>query len=309
MDAFYDMCHQAGPKRCAFYANTPDAVKARLDALIEAIRVNPVIVPSSSEGLEMPEVITYTKLKRLISTMLYQPLRFFHIGAQVLSGLEQGDGKLYGQFASAIDPNPSSFCAAETIPPMVPISGPAADNGDAFPAIMCADRQVNDTAKEMEEYALRLQDISTAAGAVQIVFRLSCVGWNVVPKWRFAGPFAGNTSFPILYIANIADNVTPLISAQNNSAGFPGSVVLVQNSYGHTSLAAPSTCTARYVRDYFQRGKLPAHDTICEADTVPFYEDKLEAEGILEREPEFSRAVRRLSKEANWGLKFRPRRH
>ena len=47
------------------------------------------------------------------------------------------------------------------------------------------------------------------------------------------GPFEGNTSYPILYLANSADNITPLISAKNNSAGFPGSVILVQqNTYG-----------------------------------------------------------------------------
>lgn len=34
------------------------------------------------------------------------------------------------------------------------------------------------------------------------------------------------------YVNNIADNVASLVSATNNSAGFPGSVVLVQNSYG-----------------------------------------------------------------------------
>lgn len=44
-----------------------------------------------------------------------------------------------------------------------------------------------------------------------------------------------NTSFPILYVANMADNVTPLISARNNSLGFKDSVVLVQNSYGVSS--------------------------------------------------------------------------
>ena len=47
------------------------------------------------------------------------------------------------------------------------------------------------------------------------------------------GPFRGNTSHPIIYLSNMADNVTPLVSARNNSAGFPGSVILVQeNSYG-----------------------------------------------------------------------------
>lgn len=46
------------------------------------------------------------------------------------------------------------------------------------------------------------------------------------------GPFKANTSFPILYIANSADNITPEISARNNSEGFTNSVVLVQNAYG-----------------------------------------------------------------------------
>ena len=51
------------------------------------------------------------------------------------------------------------------------------------------------------------------------------------------GPFEAETSFPILFIANMADNITPLVSARNNSAGFPGSVVLIQNSYGVSTTA------------------------------------------------------------------------
>jgi len=47
-----------------------------------------------------------------------------------------------------------------------------------------------------------------------------------------ADDIKADTSFPILYIGNIADNVTPLASARNNSALFPSSAVLVQKSYG-----------------------------------------------------------------------------
>ena len=40
------------------------------------------------------------------------------------------------------------------------------------------------------------------------------------------------TDHPILFIGNLYDNVTPLESAHNNSAHFPGSVVLQQNTLG-----------------------------------------------------------------------------
>lgn len=78
--------------------------------------------------------------------------------------------------------------------------------------------------------------------------------------------FQGDTAHPILFIGNMADNVTPLQSAFNNSARFPSSVVLKQNSYGHCSLAAASTCTARHIRAYFQHGTLPLAGAECDPD-------------------------------------------
>lgn len=38
----------------------------------------------------------------------------------------------------------------------------------------------------------------------------------------------------------------------------------------HTSLSAPSRCTARAIQAYFQDGTLPVPGTVCEADFVPF---------------------------------------
>lgn len=52
--------------------------------------------------------------------------------------------------------------------------------------------------------------------------------------------------------------------------GFPSSVVLTQNSDGHCTLSAPSLCTAKHVRAYFQNGTLPAIGTVCEVDVLPF---------------------------------------
>lgn len=73
-------------------------------------------------------------------------------------------------------------------------------------------------------------------------------------------------------------------SAITMSKGFPGSVVLTQNSSGvrkliyilfltaelfsqHVSIAAQSVCTATALRDYMRDGKLPAAGTVCQIES------------------------------------------
>src|SRR4051812_3703839 len=100
MDAFYEFCHRAGPLRCSFYAASPRQIQERLDALLRRLRVTPVLIPPvsladavvGSPGPEMPELVTYSKVRRIISTMLYQPIYRFRPVAEVLAGLERNDG-------------------------------------------------------------------------------------------------------------------------------------------------------------------------------------------------------------------------
>ncbi|KAI0886433.1 alpha/beta-hydrolase [Annulohypoxylon maeteangense] len=267
MEAFYDFCHKAGPSSCDFYASSPAAIEERLANLLLRIREHPIIVPASGTGPDMPQLITWSNLKRLISAALYRPIFMFKDFAKVLKSLEDGDGEPFYRMVGSKDSVP--VCSVETIPPNVPRLEEG--NADAFPAILCADSPpMEDTVEEFAEFVEELTHISSAAGDVNALFRMACVGRTVRPKWRYAGPFEGNTSHPILYVANMADNVSPLVSARNNSRGFPGSVVLVQNSYGHTSLSAASVCTAGYIRAYFQNGTLPKPGTTCEPDYTPF---------------------------------------
>ncbi|KAK0436829.1 uncharacterized protein EV420DRAFT_1281058 [Desarmillaria tabescens] len=58
--------------------------------------------------------------------------------------------------------------------------------------------------------------------------------------------------------------------AHKTSSAFPGSVVLTQNLYGHTSLSASSACTRAYVHAYFQNGTLPGDGTVCEVESEMF---------------------------------------
>lgn len=189
--------------------------------------------------------------------------------AEALTALESGDGNSFLDLAGRNEGDPF-LCddGRETPTPELPeVEGSA----DASKAILCSDQGFqNDTVDVFGDYLEKAVSVSKAAGATMASMRLGCVGWSVEAKWRFIGPFTGNTSHPILFIANTADNVTPLISARRNSKGFPGSVVLVSNSYGHTSLSTPSQCTARYIRRYFQYGTLPEEDTVCDPDLVPF---------------------------------------
>jgi hypothetical protein len=240
MKAFFEFCHQAGPERCRLYAKSPAEVQARLSSIIENLKTHPVIVPASDEGPELPELVTYSKVKRLLTSVLYQPLRAFHRLAEVLAALEQGDGQPYYQLVNSDAIPPSAYCGLKPIPPTIPLDDSLEDNNDAFPAILCADGQPFDqTVEQFEDYANQVQEISPSTGAVTVSFRLSCAGRTIRPKWRFTGPFVADTSFPILFVANMADNITPLVSARNNSQGFKDSVILIQNSYG-VSLVRPS---------------------------------------------------------------------
>lgn len=268
MEAFYVYCHKAGPSGCDFYASTPAAIEERLTHLLARIKKYPIIVPVTESGPDMPQLVTWSHLKRLISAALYRPIFMFKKFAEVLKALEDGDGIPFYHLINSEDSAPP-ICSIKAIPPNVPRLEEGNDH--AFPAILCADAPpMEDTVEEFAAFVDKLIEVSSTAGDVNALFRLACIGRKIRPKWRYPGPFSGNTSHPILYVANIADNISPLISARNNSEGFPGSVVLVQNSYGHTSLSAASSCTAGYIKSYFQNGTLPEPGTTCEPDYYPF---------------------------------------
>lgn len=230
MEAFYVYCHKAGPSGCDFYASTPAAIEERLTHLLARIKKYPIIVPVTESGPDMPQLVTWSHLKRLISAALYRPIFMFKKFAEVLKALEDGDGIPFYHLINSEDSAPP-ICSIKAIPPNVPRLEEGNDH--AFPAILCADAPpMEDTVEEFAAFVDKLIEVSSTAGDVNALFRLACIGRKIRPKWRYPGPFSGNTSHPILYVANIADNISPLISARNNSEGFPGSVVLVQNSYG-----------------------------------------------------------------------------
>jgi hypothetical protein len=186
MDAFYHFCHKAGPKTCAFHAESPTAIKTRLNNLLDTIKVKPITVPVDIlSGPQIPQFITWSRVKRLTVSVLYQPLRMFPQYAQVLAALEGGDGK---PFYDLILPGSGAapFCPIETMPPNYPRLEPV--NQEATSSIQCSDRPTNhDTLETFNEYTKTIMELSEAAGDVSAGSRLMCAGRTVRSNWEFAG--------------------------------------------------------------------------------------------------------------------------
>lgn len=301
MEAFFEFCHKAGPEKCAFYASSPAAIEKRYFDLLANLKEAPVLIPTlaSGNGPSMPELVTYSKLLLLVRTCLYRPIHKFPPLAHAMAALEEGNGlPFYKMNNGDSDPPPQDFCTRNETLPSVPAD--ISLSGDAHPAIMCSDgNPLPTTTEELILFAETLQNASRFAGSTSTHFKVACASRTARPRYSFRGPWSNvTTSFPILFIGNVADNVTPLQNAHANSARFPGSVVLTQRSYGHCSLAAPSTCSAKAIHAYFQDGTLPEPGTECPQD-YELFEDPPPT--VLGSDEHFSWATRGLSLKSKIG--------
>lgn len=66
-----------------------------------------------------------------------------------------------------------------------------------------------------------------------------------------------NTSFPILFVSNTRDPVTPIRSGLAQSRKFLDAGFIEQKSEGHCSSAMVSLCTMRKIQAYFGKGIVP----------------------------------------------------
>ena len=343
-DAFDIYCHKAGLEKCALWDKTPQAIQDRRSNLLESLKKKPVLIPAWSRptGPDLPVLVTYSRVQMLARTVIYKPITQFPELAQVYAALERGDGLPFYDMVTKGVSSDIDLCTLGDMPATVPQE--TTMEMDAFPAIMCSDMvPIADTAEEFAEFGKKLQGVSRWAGATNLAFRGVCLGKTVRPKWKFSvgkltlsldnvvknvgnvltnsvEDFKMDTAHPILFIGNMADNVTPLESAFNNSAHFPSSIVLKQNSYGvspfpslrisvksvdktnstqHCSSAQPSTCTTNYIRAYFQNGTLPDAGTECDSDYELFQFPHGKPE-VMEMD-DLKSAMYELSEEVDFG--------
>ncbi|KAF9040650.1 TAP-like protein-domain-containing protein [Panaeolus papilionaceus] len=232
IDLFVSGCHEARPVGCHFWAPTNTAIRHNMTNLFDSVRREPIPV---SSPMGPHAVVDIDMLERIVFAALYSPYALFPLLADAFAALAHGDGSILLSIVGLVDP---LTCPAESH--TEPVS-------DATAAILCNDG---------EEIPSDLESTQN--------------DWPKFPKTNFRGPFNATTSHPLLIIGNTADPVTPLWAAKKMSAGSTDSVVLTQDSPGHCSVSAPSTCTQTYIRKYFVEGTLPEPGTICPTDTPIF---------------------------------------
>ncbi|KAJ7259812.1 Alpha/Beta hydrolase protein [Mycena rebaudengoi] len=257
LQSFFDGCVAAGPELCAFYKPTAAEIADRLTALTASIRAHPVpVVTPRGYG-----IVDYSLLRQTISTSFYVPYILFPPLAAGLAALEQGDGSI---IFSLLHQEPFT-CGSSTVPFHL-------NNGEAVYGVQCGDGpKVNDSIEALQSFFENAAQTSPFAEFLVGSGRVFCSGWNVYREDRFKGPVAAaSTSFPLLLVSTTADPVAPKAAGLKTLEGFPGSVLLTQNSPGHATMTAPSLCTSKYFRAYFQNGTLPEPGTVCPVEATLF---------------------------------------
>lgn len=296
-ERIFEYCDEAGPDRCQFWrAGGAKAIQAAYEQLLHDIWDDPLsVVGNERRG---PEIITWSDVKEITKNALYQPLIFGPIMVELLQDITNGTGSLFADYKekSRVPACRSNECVLNG-PYSEDCVSPGWNELEATSAVLCTDAEGigSLTEEEFREYWQSLKAQSSSMGDYWAETRLSCAGWQKRAKWRFAGPFSANTSHPILWIGNTLDTVTPLRNAQYMNEQFPGSVLLQQDSEGHCSSTAPSLCTARAVKKYFQTGILPPVGTLCKPDIRPFEVQREGLEGLNAQDSELLDVLKQIA--------------
>nr|GAT49912.1 predicted protein [Mycena chlorophos] len=261
-EAIAQACVAAGPSACPIYAPTAIQVMRKVDDLTLSLREHPVPVPPRPG--KPYGVVDDSLLRTVLFRSLLSPYMWFPPLAQAMADVLSPSRNATALLDLAVGSPFRCECAPKDDDcdfELVPDAGIAigCNDGDVVPESFAA----------LEEWYASLREMSTFADQWG-GRRIDCIGWPRFPKSRFRGPLFGATSFPLLFIGNTRDPVTPLSSAKKMSAGFDKSVCLTQDSIGHCSINAPSTCTHAHVQRYLVNGILPPANAKCSVDAPIF---------------------------------------
>ncbi|KAG8723391.1 hypothetical protein FRC09_003523 [Ceratobasidium sp. 395] len=267
---FLSTCADAGPDLCAFAVppgnstekQTTETLRKRVDAIYTRLGKQPQVVADSLVG---PGIVTGSNVQAWILGMLYTPIAW--PGAmQDLADLEKGNGT--GIYTALYSP----LATIDSIP---------------------YDQNVFN--RSMQRFMTR-ESLAPIACSDLPAFNLSTNAYT-----DYIGEMGKISPFPVLFASLDADPVTPLSSAVTMSRGFgkESATLLVQQGFGHCTIAHPSLCTIKHIHDYFVDGKVPANGTHCTPEPGYIYptnntSSKRATSGLDKRDAELLEAVHGL---------------
>ncbi|KAF9040652.1 Alpha/Beta hydrolase protein [Panaeolus papilionaceus] len=261
LGAFVSGCHEAGPVGCHFWAPTITAVRHNMTKLFDNVRRQPISVTGQA-GLQGVVDIDILEVATFMS--LYAPYSRFPTLAEGYAALAAGDGSIILSMVGG------------PVPLTCPSEPEIGSYDEASLAIRCnGGDEIPADLESTRKYARMMEKLYPSWSPIWNIIRMGCT--------CKAGPFNATTSHPLLFVGNTADPVTPIVGAKKTSAGFIDSVVLTQDSAGHSSPSAPSVCTQLHIRRYFIDGTLPQPGTICSPDTPIFAGQRVAQNDIMQK--------------------------
>lgn len=252
LSGFFRTCFEK-PELCSLAAANPNStaaeVEERLYEKFDELKYHPLPFPNTTMAGAM--ILDDGQVKSLIRSSLYRPAGYPELSEMIQLILNDELEEL-AQLSSAS-------------PPM--------DYGDSSMAITCSDNFLRtDDPEDVVPIIKKSMELSRFLGDWSSYSLLLCARWKLTLKQRFTRGFHDPVvlSTPPLLVGTEHDVVTPLVSAVNASASFPGSSVVRFNTFGHGIAGQPSLCMAKAVREYFEDGVLPPADTTCEPAAHPW---------------------------------------
>ncbi|OAR00205.1 hypothetical protein LLEC1_01183 [Akanthomyces lecanii] len=284
MEIFFEGCFNAGSEVCQLRQasdKTPSDISKRTWSWINARDAEPIQATSFDGSTDV--LLRSAEIRGLIFMSLYSADYSFFPLASILAEALKGNTKPLIEMLLMGVSDLTNQCIISNNT----MSTSQEMNDDAYKAVLCGDgSNVSDQdSNYWKRYMDRQVSISTLAGDVATMARLSCAGWRVRPNWSFKGPFktpapskdpsapeAGHPAAPLLFLSSRWDPVTPLRSAYTMASRHPGAGVLVENSMGHTLIGAGkvSECSKQVVSEYFDKGVVPKKEVLCEGVKSPW---------------------------------------
>ncbi|KAI6382967.1 hypothetical protein MCOR25_000474 [Pyricularia grisea] len=235
-----DQCPLAGNRR----NQTSQDLEVTVRDLLEHLKYNPIVIPDSAT------LFDYSALKNAIFASMYGPDLWPALGR----GLD---------ILLTTPLNTAALAQLVTFWKSI--------FGDLSPyatlSIRCSDKvQREESLDDMLEKIKPIRESSWLGGDAIDATSMICARWPFEAAERYLGDFNFKTAAtPPLVMSKTFDPVTPLVSARNVTAGFDGVLLEIEGG-GHASMAQPSTCAFKAVREYFGEGRLPRPGTKCDND-------------------------------------------